>query len=126
MTDQRQELFAKTAQLLRNLNSERLAVIRERDNAQEKVADAEKKDRAYALAKTAVTRGIIDDDFESVQSFVDDVLDSSRPFEVIEEATKMATSSAQFSVREVPEDETGTGGRRVDALTSLIMGSVIE
>jgi len=125
MEDRRQALFAKTAQLLRNLNNERQIALREKTAAETKVAEAAKKDRAYALAKTAISRGIIDDDFESVENFIGDVMNSTKSLDVIEEATKMA-SGTQFSVEEASEEETGTGGNKVDALTSLIMGSAIE
>lgn len=115
-----QKLFAKTAQVLRQQEHEistKTARIAELESESEKTAS---KERAFALAKTACIRGIIDPDIESVEKYAQDILASGKNLDVVDEALKMASVAPSFDA--VDELHTGPNSGRIDPITEVLFG----
>lgn len=88
----------------------------------EKLAAYRKEERVRTLAKTAVSRGIINDDADSVEDFVAQTMTSTRPLDVIEQGLDFATSG-DFSTKEASDEEAaGLGKGGLDPISSVVLG----
>jgi len=91
----------------------------------EKLAAYRKEERVRTLAKTAVSRGIINDDTDSVEDFVANAMTSPRPLDVIEQGLDFATSDSFSSVKEASDEEAaGLGKGNLDPIASMVLGHI--
>lgn len=118
-----QKLCQQTALALRDAD---VLLGRQQDTITKQSSEIEKfhkEQRVRTLAKTAVARGIINDDVDSVDEFIASTMGSSRPLDVIEQGLDFATSGGFSSVKEASEDEdTGLGKGDLDPIASLVLG----
>lgn len=95
-----QRLFADTAQVLQEQEQTILEQSTKIAALKESAKDQDRRDKALALAKQACIRGIIDSDIESVEKYAEDLIQSGKNFDVVEEALKMASAPPDFGVAE--------------------------
>jgi len=118
-----QDLFAKTAQVLRTQQ----ATIRQLKDENVKLAACDKEhkreNRVRALAKSAVDRGIIDGAHENVEEWVKETLASAKSLDVVEQGLEYATAG-HFGKEgsEDSDDSTESGRGKMDPISSLVLG----
>jgi hypothetical protein len=127
-TDTASEFFSKTASHLRVQQNKISGLETDNRELQEKVATGDLRQELLELAKTAVSRGQIGDDIESVLDFVDRsearIKEGNTSLAVISEGMNYSVAPPEHTTKTAGDLTGGASGP--DPITSLLFGSMTE